>query len=146
MSDCIFAAVNHNYGDSQRTMKNRLKQTKWIKILHSQLIDVLFWPGWSELFPERFAYNRWFYDSSKKRKPLVKDCISKFAYHWQLQFNVSHWTHNIGQHYTCTPILSSIQKVFILQVLYLNSIINIHRATKASSINSNCFWTNSSIC
>ncbi len=80
----FFATVNQNYGDSQQTMKKQ-KQTKWIEIDQSQLTNVTFWPGWSELlFPERSAK---MIDSSKKRKPLVEDWISEFAYQWKPQLS-----------------------------------------------------------
>ncbi len=78
----FFAAVNHNYGDSQRTMKDRNKK-KWIEIYQSQLTNSTYWPEWSELlFPERSAK---MIDGSKKRKPLVENRISGFAFHWKPQ-------------------------------------------------------------
>jgi len=49
----FFAAVNHNYGDSQQTLKHRNKQIG-IEIYQSRPKDVTFWPDWSELlFPKR---------------------------------------------------------------------------------------------
>ena len=36
----IFAAVNHNYGNSKRTLKNR--QTKWMEIYQLQLTIMTF--------------------------------------------------------------------------------------------------------
>ena len=66
----FFAAVNHNYGDCQWTLKHRQKQTKWIEIYQSRPKDATFWPGWSELlFPERSVS---MIDGSKKRKLLLR--------------------------------------------------------------------------
>ncbi len=78
-NDCIFCCRQSSlWGLLTNHVKK--KQTKWIKIYQSQLTDVTFWPGWSELlFPGRSAQ---MIDGSKKHKPLVEDWISEFAFHW----------------------------------------------------------------
>ena len=58
----VFAAIHHNYGDSQQNKpwkqktKKKQKKTKRIKIYQSQLKNVTFWADISELLlPKRSA-------------------------------------------------------------------------------------------
>ncbi len=77
----FFVVVNHNYGDSQWTMKNRNKQNGSKTANHNWQTRP-FDPVEVKMFSERSAKMS---DGSKKRKALVENWISEFAYHWKLQ-------------------------------------------------------------